>query len=266
MAIFLLLVLPGIALELLRQRSRPGRADSVFVETARVLFGGAAVTVLTLLVLGLIRTAAPAVMLDPRQLWLEPRYVADHLWLTVCSLTLFLLVSLTLATLCYALLPAPGLAGNVHMESAWVSTFSRLPQRLYGQQDASSPGFSIRTQLQVELTDGTAYLGIRDTYSADAALVDRELVLAPPMHVRRAEGSFEPLEPGWQRIILPASQIRTILVRFIQGAPSATPSPLRGRRITRFFGALIIDPWRLAAILGLEILIPLALGIFLHRP
>ncbi|MBQ1019800.1 hypothetical protein KBX71_18300 [Micromonospora sp. D93] len=265
MTIFVLLVLPGIALELLRQRSRPGRADSVFVETARVLLGGAAVTVGTLLPLGLIRTAAPAVMLNPRQLWIEPRYVADHLWLTLWSLVLFLLVSLTLAALCYALLPAPGLAGNVHMESAWVFTFNRLPQRLYDQQDASSPGFGIRTQLQVELTDGTAYLGVRDTYSADAALVDRELVLAPPLHVRRAEGPFEPLEPGWQRIIVPASQIRSIMVRFTRGAPSATASQLRGRRTTRFLAALVTDPQRLAVILGLEILIPLALGIFLRQ-
>lgn len=151
------------------------------------------------------------------------------------------------------------------MESAWVSTFSRLPQRLYEQQDESLAGFGIRTQLHVELTDGTAYLGIRDTYSADAALVDRELVLAPPLHMRHAEGSFEPVEPGWQRVIVPASQIRTIMVRFTRGAPSATPPQLRGRRASRFFGALITHPRGLAVILGLEIVIPLAIGLVLDR-
>jgi hypothetical protein len=251
---FLLLLLPGIILELLRQRSHPGRADSVFVETARVLLGGAAITGVTLVLLGGIRTVAPAVLADPRGLLVKPHYVADHLWLTGWTVALFLLISLTVSALCCAIAPAPGLTGRIHMESAWVTTFSRLPQRLHGQ--------TIHTQLQVELDDGSAYLGIRDAYSAEAAMADRELVLATPLHVRPADGQFVRLEEGWQRIIIPASQIRTIMVRFIGGTPSPTPAtPPRGRRILRFFAELTTDSGRLSIALALEIAVPVIIGL-----
>jgi hypothetical protein len=251
---FLLLLLPGIILELLRQQSRPGRADSVFVETARVLLGGAAITGVTLMLLGGIRTITPAVLADPRGLLVKPHYVADHLWLTGWTVALFLLISLTMSALCYAIAPAPGLTGRIHMESAWVATFSRLPQRLHGQ--------IIRTQLQVELDDGSTYLGIRDAYSAEAAMADRELVLAAPLHIRPANGQFVPLEEGWQRIIIPASQIRTIMVRFIGGTPSPMPTtPPRGRRILRFFTELTTDPKRLSIALAVEVAVPVIIGL-----
>jgi hypothetical protein len=85
-------------------------------------------------------------------------------------------------------------------------------------------------------------------------MADRELVLAAPLHVRPADGQFVPLEEGWQRIIIPASQIRKTMVRFIDRTPSSTQAaPPRGLRILRFFAELTTDPGRLSVALAVEI-------------
>ncbi|BAL87814.1 hypothetical protein AMIS_25940 [Actinoplanes missouriensis 431] len=262
LSIVILLLLPGIILELLRQRSRPGRMDSVFVETSRVLLGGAFVSAATLVLLGIIRTLTPAVLADPRRMWTVPHYVANHLWLTGWTITLFLIVSATLSALCFAVTPTSGLAGRVFPESAWVAVFGRLPQRLIDNGTTVSPGHRIVTQLQVELLDGSAYVGVRDAYSADAALADRELVLAPPLQVRPTEGDWTALDPGWQRIIIPAAQIRNILVRFAElpsqpGAPARRP-PVR---FTATVSRWAASPRLLASLLAAEILVPIAVGV-----
>lgn len=56
---FLLLVVPGLAFELMRQRVRPPRPDSVFVEIARVVFVGITVSGLSLSLLSVVAVVRP---------------------------------------------------------------------------------------------------------------------------------------------------------------------------------------------------------------
>jgi len=170
-------------------------------------------------------------------------------------------VSATLAALCYALAPTPGLAGRVLMESAWVTTFSRLPQRLREEQPGTLRDGRIITQLQVQLTDGSEYLGMRDAYSAETAMSDRELVLAQPLQSKPVDGPFAPMDQGWQRIIIPASQIRSIAVRFAAAPQGGQPGPVeRGTWLTKTAYTWTTSPARLAAVLAAELVLPVAIG------
>ena len=49
----LLILAPGIWYELIRQRSRPGRGDSAFVEVSRILLAGVLVSLTALILLGI---------------------------------------------------------------------------------------------------------------------------------------------------------------------------------------------------------------------
>ncbi len=80
---FLLVVLtPGAILELLRQRRRPGRIDSTFVETVRVILSGVVLSGVSLLVVGAIATAAPSSIVNIRAMLLTSDYIPNNLWTT----------------------------------------------------------------------------------------------------------------------------------------------------------------------------------------
>lgn len=265
-AIFILMVVPGIVLELLRRTARPGREESVFVETSRVLVGGVTLTIATLVCLGAVRTAVGSPIADPRRLLTQQNYVPDHLWTVVLAVALFIGVSTTLAALFFVLFPFGGLNGRVAPESAWVTVFARLAERLREENPEALRGKKIITQVQASLADGTGYLGTRESYSADLTPEGRELVLAKPLFRVSVEGELAALDESWQRVVLTNEKINAIQVKFSavhddSGGPAhRMPKPSTGTLVQRALRRLTSDPLCLTGLLLAQLLIPLVIG------
>jgi hypothetical protein len=267
-AIFVLMAVPGIVLELLRRTARPGREESAFVETGRVLVGGVLLSTAALVCLGAVRSAVGSPISDPRLLLTQQNYVPDHLWMVVFDVALFIGVSSTLAALFFTLLPFGGLSGRIAPESAWVTVFARLVDRLHAEQPDALRGKKIITQLQVDLTDGTGYVGVRESYSADLAPEGRELVLAKPLFRVSSEGAIIELDESWQRVVLTNDKINSIRVKFSvaddeSGNPAhrvvkASAGTVFQRTVHKVGGS----PLGLLALLVAQLLAPLLIGWF----
>lgn len=260
-AIFVLVVFPGVALELLRLRARPGRVEGVFVETSRILVGGVALSAVTLLVLGALRTMPGSPLPDPRGILIDKMYVPNHLWSTGLGTALFLSLSCTLALLHFQLSPRHGLPGAIEHESAWVTVFARLAQRARAENAEALRGKQLITQVQVDLEDGSGYIGVRESFSSDTALKDRELVLSAPLHRVTPDGERLPFDDGWERVIIAQDRIQAIRVRFTAEdtpdtgeAEHRRPSALAPvlRRVPR----LVASPRWTAGLLVAQVVLP----------
>ncbi|CCH29164.1 DUF6338 family protein [Actinosynnema sp. NPDC047251] len=266
--IFLLMVVPGIALELLRQRARPGRQDSVFVETSRVLLGGVLLSGTSLLVLGLLRTTTAAPLADPRELFTRNSYLPDNLWLVGTTAALFVTISITSAALFYSLFPYQGLQGEIAQESAWVTVFARLAGRVEAEKRELLRGKRLITQVQVDLDDGTGYIGTRESYSADVVPENRELVLTRPLRRVDADGTELPLDESWERVIVGNDKVRAIRVLFMTVDNKASAPAHRVLTNSRRDHAIAFarfcttDPRCLTALLAAQTAIPALLGVF----
>ncbi|RLK58942.1 DUF6338 family protein [Actinokineospora cianjurensis] len=263
-AIFLLVAVPGVVLELLRQRTRPGRHESVFVETSRVLLGGVAVSGVSLVALGLLRTAAGAPLVDPRALVLRPAYVVDNLWLVGGSTELFLSVSTTLAALYHYSTAYPGLHAGIVPESAWVTVFARWANQVAVANADQLVGKRLVTQVQVDLEDGTAYIGTRESYSADVPQDNREIVLTRPLLRVDAKGDAQPLDAKWQHVIISNTRVSAIRVLFTTTASSGDTGgggTVRGTpRVTKVARFLTTDRRGLWLLLFAQLAIPAVIG------
>jgi Family of unknown function (DUF6338) len=218
-----LLVLPGLVFELVRQRRRPGRQDSAFAEISRVLVAGLALAAVTLTLLAVVSLVGPRSLVSLAEL-----ISADRAWLAQHAVALgwtawaYGLVSVTLAALTAAILPGTNPAGRIHPESGWVTAFNRLPTQM--RRTLGLPA-TPAVQLSVRLTDGTVYVGDRAEFSVDLSLEDRELALAGALACRPPDATEAHPLPGWQRVLLRGDSISDIVVRYVPGTP--TPEPAR---------------------------------------
>ena len=260
--VLLTVVTPGILLELLRQRAWPARNDSAFLETARVLAAGVLLSAAGLLLMSALAVVSPRAMIDLRSAMVDPLYVPGNLLLTLSSLVLFLAVSTTLAGVYSSIFLYPGIPGPIAQESAWVSVFARLLDRLNREQASELAGRSITTQVQVELKSGPVFIGTRDVYTVNEAMEGRELVLTAPLFTVKEDGSVAAMEAGWQRLIFAQSEIAVIRVRFAphpNGAGSATEEP-RSARTRRKLANLLRSPRWLTTLLLAELVLPALSG------
>lgn len=265
-AIFILTVLPGIVLELLRRTARPGREESVFLESSRVLMGGVVLSTAALACLGGVRTLVGHPIADPRLLLTQQNYLPDHLWTVVFDVALFIGVSSTLAALFYATFLYGGLGGRVAPESAWITVFARLAARVQAENVDALRGKTLVTQIQADLVDGTGLVGTRESYSADADLGGRELVLSKPLFTVSADGELTPMAESWQRVILTNDKISAIRVKFSAvdntkaGPAHRLDKPSAWTMAQRFARKAGRDPRYLVGLLLVQLMIPLTIG------
>jgi hypothetical protein len=101
---------------------------------------------------------------------------------------------------------------NSSIESTWMLTFTRTPQREALRQKVRFPYVTV----EVRVRDGRVYRGLLAQYSKDIEVADREIVLEPPIYVSSGESDeMRALHSeGWHRLILPASEIVAILVNY----------------------------------------------------
>jgi hypothetical protein len=260
--VLLAVVTPGILLELLRQRVWPTRNDTIFLETSRVLAAGVLLSAIGVLLMSVVAVVSPRAITDLHSAIVDPLYLANHLLLALSSIVLFLTLTATLAGIYSSIFLYPGISGPIAQESAWVSVFARLLDRLRREQVDELAGRTITTQVQVELKSGSVFIGTRDVYTVNAAMEGRELVLASPLFQVDAGGRIVALEAGWQRLIIAQSEIAMIRVRFAADASKVEPAAKESSsaRARRKLDGLLSSPRWLAALLTAELLFPVLLG------
>jgi len=210
--VLVLLVLPGLAFELIRQRRRAGRDDSPFVEASRVLVAGLSLGAITEALLAFVSLVGPGSIVSLSGLFTTEHWVTDHLLVSGWTAWAYGLVSVTLAALAAAVLPGMNPGGHNHPESGWVTAFDRLPRLIREAQQLPATPVA---RLSVRLTDGTVYVGDRAEFSVGSAPEGRELLLggellSRPPGAARAEPTAE-----WHRILLRENQISDILVQYV---------------------------------------------------
>ena len=205
-AVFLLLVAPGVAYELVRQRRRPARQDSVFIEVSRVLLAGVTLSLAGMCLLGFARLAGPGGLASPGELIANTQsYIALNSARVLATIVAYVIVTMTLAVFWADCQSYGGSKHLIVQDSAWFLTMARY----------APPGCAVH--VAVTMPDGTAYLGRKLFFTADPALGDRELVLQPPLSYR-APGTPETvsLPESLHRLILPASQITSMAITYVR--------------------------------------------------
>jgi len=223
-----LLVLPGLAFELFRQRRRWGRNDSTFVEISRVLVAGLSLGGITFTVLAGVSLAGPRSIISVPGLVTDKHWLVQHLLVDGWTAWAYGLVSVTLAAFVAAILPGPSTAGSIHTESSWVTCFDRVPRAM---QEAMRLRAVPGVRLSVRLTDGTVYVGDRAEYSTDLPLEDRELVLGGKLAYKPPGEPDTKLLPRWHQLLVRGDQISDMLVQYVPGAEPAERSYSASPRI-----------------------------------
>jgi len=202
---FLLLVAPGVAFELTRKRRRPDRADSTFVEVARILLAGTCISLISLSLLAIAGLAGDGLFVAVGRAIRHPAvYSAGHPERLLLTAAAYLVVAVTAAVL----------AGDAHGYGRRQSQIVPVSAWFLMLDQYTPSGTDVH--VSVQMLDGTVYIGPKTTFTPDQALGDRELVLRSPLH-SRAPGAQKalPLGDDWHRLILPAPQISSIAVSYV---------------------------------------------------
>ncbi|GAA4529634.1 DUF6338 family protein [Amycolatopsis samaneae] len=240
--VFLLMVTPGIAFELLWQTTRMRREESTFVEISRVLFTGVVFSVLAVVLVAVLAALVPGSAAALPDLVRDTgKYFSAHPVLTLVSL-----VAVTLLALCFAVAAhdvlTPDTERRIAQETVWYTAFNRL----------AAPG--VRVFLSVQLKDGTTVTGYSAGYSTESDPAKRDLLLSAPLAIRQP-GAAAPdaLDEDWQTLVLNGAEIRTVAAAYV-GSPLSESPPGLGRRLSVL---LVRRAWRAA--LGVALLILLTL-------
>lgn len=160
---FLLLVAPGVVFELVRERRRPARDDSAFLEASRVLLAGVATAAGALTVLGLGRLAGNTVLTPPGPVIADTRaYVSAHPGSAFFTAAMYLVVASTFAVIAADARSHHGHALEITSDSAWVISLSTFKPK------------GTNTHVSVTLRDGTTYVGRSIVFTSDSKHTDRE--------------------------------------------------------------------------------------------
>jgi Family of unknown function (DUF6338) len=205
---FVVLIAPGLLFDLLAARRRVGAPESAFREASRVVLASVVFSVLGLAVVGLVRTLQPSWMPDPDRLVADPhQYWVEHYRLLLAALLVTGSVALGAAVLAHWLLGRK-FGSGLRTLSTW--------RKVFRQELPAGTAAHVR----VRLTNGTVFTGKLAGYSADLELVDREIVLAPPLFSKRSGKELTALPVEWQRVILPASSVESITVQYRAHTPT----------------------------------------------
>jgi hypothetical protein len=225
--VLLMFVVPGIWHELVRQRVRPGRSDSAFIETSRILLAGALISTIAVAALMLAAWVEPKLLLDLRSALLDGKYVANHLALVLWTLAWFLTLAMTFGPFWLCCGPARAVEVTAFPESLWITYFARLPM-----QEMS---FQLKfVELFVRTSNGQRYQGRLGAYSGEPDVPGRELALVSPLYYASSETAewTELQDAKWNAVILKGDDIAEIRVRNVGPAveqPPARPIAKKGR-------------------------------------
>ncbi len=213
---FLALVAPGIVFQNLYEQRKPAVDQTPFREASGIALASLSFSILSILLLAVVRARIPAIMPDPGR-WLREgnRYVQDDYrlvaWFSLAELLLAIFLAAAWSWLC-----GLGRAARIVKVSTWYRLFRELRPK------------GTDTFVRVSMYSGVEYFGMVIEYSIDLELADRELFLGEPLWRRLpGETDFTSLQVPWRWLILPGPAIQSIWVSFLQ-SPSEPP---KGRPI-----------------------------------
>ncbi|MFE5939014.1 DUF6338 family protein [Streptomyces sp. NPDC056470] len=248
--VFFLFVIPGLAYELSLRRRTPSRAESPFVETARVLLVGALATAVAIGLLAALRELRPGSLPSPSGLMADPgAYVVGHTELSAVGLACHLTAATALALLAAGLVHQDT-SGGIGGDDVWYELLYRqVPQ-------------GRRPRLVVALKSGGYRVeGFLHTMNTHPEIDRRELVLKSVEFLKEEQTSAPvPWPPQYVRLAIPAREIAWMAIAHTvppNGAPAITPQPPAvpvGDMLRRFqwqlaAGVLVVE-FTLLAILG----------------
>jgi Family of unknown function (DUF6338) len=199
-AAFLLLIAPGLAYQLVRERLRPTSRETTFREAANVALLS---VVLHLLSSGLVLAAFSKAVDVPAWIREGHKYVADNLALVAWMFGLEQLLAFGGAVVLALLLARTDPEGP---------KLQRVPMWYWAFRE--NQPLNTRTFAQVTLRDGTQYWGYIGHYTSDDLPIDeRELELCKPVSLRLA-GHVEPrhLPDSVDRVLLAGETVQAVLV------------------------------------------------------
>jgi hypothetical protein len=203
-----LLVVPGVLFELLSEHRRAAAIETTLREFGRVVLFSTVFTCSGFVLVIAVSALWPNVLPDPGRLLRTDgqNYLAEHYGRVLGAVAIEQIGALGTAWATNLVLNRRPGGGRMTRASAWFRVFRQ-----------SRPPHSIPF-VRVELLNGDVYRGAVKYSSAEVAQADRELVLAPPLSIKRS-GSDAPvnLPVEYSRVILRGSDIRAIVVAYGTG-------------------------------------------------
>lgn len=201
----LLAIAPGLVFAFVREKRRPTAERSAFTEAAWIAATSIAFSAVALVIILLVQMGLPRILADPSE-WLADghAYVVDHVAQVVAFVLSWTVLGCVLAavTAQFAIQPTAAIDPNT---TAWFVVFrTRVPPNR-------------ARALRIRLNDGEEYIGRLVYYDAHLLHGDREIVIGPPLLRKPADSQdFVPLPPGegWERIVIPATSIQAMWVRY----------------------------------------------------
>lgn len=212
LVLFFLFVAPGLLFDLLADRRRALVKESAFREVGRTILASVAFGLAGLAVATGAYLLWPAVFADPLGLvgTGAGAYVTSSAQHVTASLGLQTVIAFCAVGVTHLVLRART-GARLEPTSAWYRVFrERLP-------GGHVPLARIRTK------SGTVWVGVVHDYSPDLEVVDRELVLGPPLMSSREGRAPKVLSSDWQRVVLHHSEIESITVMYVI-APGTVPA------------------------------------------
>jgi len=203
----LLLVGPALAFAGVRELYGPAGQRSTFREVSEAAAAGLLFSLGALTLLAALGAAWSGLFPDPGT-WIRggADYVASNLGLVLRFIGSWAALSIGAASGTSWLLYHKRGGRVTAQTNVWFEMF---------RGKAAPP--DAEPMVRVRLTSGTEYIGMLSFYDLDAAMTDRSLVLGPPLQ-QRSPGDQDfralPNEGAWSRVIIPASFVESIWVRF----------------------------------------------------
>jgi hypothetical protein len=188
--------------------------ESTFREAGRVIFSSVLFSGIVLAIFALVRIVSPGIMPDPRQLIVDPHaYAINHYRLLARTVFIGFVFALVLAFISHSFLARRQGGARIRQVSAWTKVFRNDCPR------------GMVPHVRVRLDSGSTYLGRVAEYSPAGELVDRELVIGPPLKVK-PRGSMEStqLPDLYERVILRGDALKVISVEY-RKRPLSEESP-----------------------------------------
>lgn len=197
------LVAPGLTYQLVTERTRPSRAESVFRETSVVAVTSFVFTTLSVLLLALASAIVPSLFVDLDD-WLDQgnRYVADHIWLVTASVAIEVLLAVGLAAL-----SAWQVSKNSKASKASIAKASVWHQALRGDTPDDKAAWVV-----ADLLDGGRVWGYIHYFTTEDIGGDRDISFEGPGLSIQARGRERIEEDYYKYIVVSASQIRMLKV------------------------------------------------------
>jgi Family of unknown function (DUF6338) len=225
---FVLLAMPGMTFELLRQRRRASWGQTGLEETVRIAFASIVLDTAGVLIFALVFAIRPSPFFDltsAAKIGLG-EYSKTHVWALLLSVSLIVAIAELLALLVHRSMNAedPKKSIAVRMQRVFENFVRHQDGKQIERSDVWQQLFrktrppNSDTAITIVTSDASMWSGRLAGYTTGAA-ESRDIALQSPIQVHRANGTDTRLGDGWELVIIPGVEIREIYVGYVKKSP-----------------------------------------------